>query len=227
MHENGRIPLSPPLPRRRVITLVALLTFALCIGGPALLGRALEAMAAVAAPSSDPWALRDLVVAVAWFTASTAVVVLTVCTLATIAAASTHGTLSIALHRLGSILPQSFRRLVLAACGAALTVNVSAAHASPSSTDTSAGRPGDSRALTGLRLPDLPVVPRHQPSTEVVVQAGQSLWSIAEDLTGPGTPPEQIAPVVERLYAANAHVIGPDPDLILPGTHLTTEGAAP
>ena len=72
------------------------------------------------------------------------------------------------------------------------------------------------------------------PATTHRVSAGESLWSITEELldaeaagapTDPssGGPPAQarIARAWPILYAANAESIGADPDLILPGTALS------
>lgn len=72
------------------------------------------------------------------------------------------------------------------------------------------------------------------PATTHRVSAGESLWSITEELldaeaagapTDPssGGPPAQarIARAWPVLYAANAESIGADPDLILPGTALS------
>ena len=72
------------------------------------------------------------------------------------------------------------------------------------------------------------------PATSHRVSAGESLWSITEELldaeaagtpTDPssGGPPAQarIARAWPVLYAANAESIGADPDLILPGTALS------
>ena len=72
------------------------------------------------------------------------------------------------------------------------------------------------------------------PATSHRVSAGESLWSITEELldaeaagapTDPssGGPPAQarIARAWPILYAANAESIGADPDLILPGTALS------
>ena len=64
--------------------------------------------------------------------------------------------------------------------------------------------------------------PREAASTSVhVVRAGESLWSIAEDLLGPGASTEEIARAVERLWELNAERIGSgDPDLIVSGQRL-------
>lgn len=81
--------------------------------------------------------------------------------------------------------------------------------------------------------PAAPVV-RPQPSTDlltraprivaaddaVVVHRGDTLWSIAARRLGAGASDAEIAADWPRWYAANRHVIGPDPDLILPGQRL-------
>lgn len=64
---------------------------------------------------------------------------------------------------------------------------------------------------TNLR-PNVPV--------SVVVRAGDSLWSIAARELGPAATNEAIAARWHDWYAANRHVIGNDPDLILPGQVL-------
>ena len=75
--------------------------------------------------------------------------------------------------------------------------------------------------------------PSSPPATTHQVSAGESLWSITEEILdagsagsptdpssgGPGTQ-AQIARAWPILYAANAESIGADPDLILPGTAL-------
>ena len=56
------------------------------------------------------------------------------------------------------------------------------------------------------------------------MHTGDSLWSIAADLAGSRASPQHIATCVDELYELNLHTIGPDPDLIVPGTVLTTPG---
>lgn len=63
----------------------------------------------------------------------------------------------------------------------------------------------------------------------VTVRRGDSLWSIVARHLGPGASDTEIAHEWPRWFAANAAVIGDDPDLILPGQQLTPplEGAHP
>ncbi|MPQ99813.1 hypothetical protein GB931_18195 [Modestobacter sp. I12A-02628] len=72
--------------------------------------------------------------------------------------------------------------------------------------------------------PDWPQVP----TGAHVVLRGDCLWDVAEHwLTQrDGTPPTdgQVAEAVQRWWAANAAVIGPDPDVLLPGQVLTPPG---
>lgn len=56
--------------------------------------------------------------------------------------------------------------------------------------------------------------------TPVIVRRGDTLWDIAARHLGEGATDAQIARVWPRWWAANREVIGPDPDLILPGTRL-------
>ncbi len=65
---------------------------------------------------------------------------------------------------------------------------------------------------------------------EIVVKRGDTLWGIAATDLGPGASAAQIAAHWPRWYEANRLMIGPDPDLILPGHILqppTTTGEQP
>jgi hypothetical protein len=55
---------------------------------------------------------------------------------------------------------------------------------------------------------------------EVVVRRGDTLWGIAARHLGPDASTWAIAAAWPRWYAANRTLIGPDPDLILPGQRL-------
>ena len=53
------------------------------------------------------------------------------------------------------------------------------------------------------------------------IRAGDSLWSIAERMLGPGASPAAIARKVSQLWSMNAATIRTgDPDLIMPGQEL-------
>ena len=58
-----------------------------------------------------------------------------------------------------------------------------------------------------------------------VVQAGESLWTIATDALPPEATAAQVANSSAAWYDANRSTIGPDPDLILPGQQLTAPAA--
>lgn len=83
--------------------------------------------------------------------------------------------------------------------------------------------------LSGLPLPERVAAessstpgPAHRgpaPST-VRVRPGDSLWSIAAALLPPGASPADVDRAWRRVAAANADVLGTDPDLIFPGTLL-------
>ncbi|HHX46207.1 MAG TPA: LysM peptidoglycan-binding domain-containing protein, partial [Brevibacterium sp.] len=66
--------------------------------------------------------------------------------------------------------------------------------------------------------PDADVtVPEDSGTATHVVAQGESLWSIAADLTD---APAEIPKIVADVYAANEDIIGPDPSLILAGQRL-------
>ena len=60
---------------------------------------------------------------------------------------------------------------------------------------------------------------------EVVVRRGDTLWSIAARHLGPEPSDAEIAQAWPAWHEANRGVVGPDPDLLLPGQVLRTPGA--
>jgi nucleoid-associated protein YgaU len=100
----------------------------------------------------------------------------------------------------------------------------------------------DRPASPGGWTPDRPAAPRHpRPSAPVhlvsspsrarqtgvgavVVRRGDSLWDLAARHLGPHASAADIAAEWPRWYAANREVIGPDPDLLLPGERLVPPG---
>jgi nucleoid-associated protein YgaU len=55
----------------------------------------------------------------------------------------------------------------------------------------------------------------------VVVEPGDSLWSITQERLGQGASPQQILNEVERTFELNRDLLGDDSDLILPGQELS------
>lgn len=74
------------------------------------------------------------------------------------------------------------------------------------------GRPGVELVTSGGT--------RCTPDGEVVVRRGDTLWDLAARSLGPGASDAEIAAAWPRWWHANHAAIGPDPDLLLPGTRL-------
>lgn len=74
---------------------------------------------------------------------------------------------------------------------------------------------GTALPTEGLLLPDLP-------ATDVVVRVrpGDSLWAVAARHLQPEAPAAAVDRAWRQLYRANTRVVGPDPDLVHPGTVL-------
>jgi LysM domain len=127
------------------------------------------------------------------------------------------------------------RRLVLAACGAAVVAGVSA--------PAVAGQGGDAERLAGLPLPDRATAgstlqPGSSPSAarpaptqhlaqrpgsgrdEVVVRRGDSLWALAAARLPRTAGPDEVDRAWRAVWAANRAEIGDDPGLIRPGQRL-------
>jgi nucleoid-associated protein YgaU len=136
--------------------------------------------------------------------------------------------------------PRGLRHAVAAALGVAVVAGAAGpGFADPSEPSTghthwTSARTGTpTGVLNGLAVPDRsagaataarrptarrPVV-RH-PEGTVVVHRGDSLWSISADLLSPRATDREITEAWHRLHRANSRRVGPDPDLILPGTPL-------
>jgi hypothetical protein len=129
--------------------------------------------------------------------------------------------------------PPWWRQALVGACGLSLAAPV-AAHAAPQHEQSPhrcavSCRAEDQRpsALAGLAFPDLPDVAAGTAAgapERRTVRRGDSLWRIARDELAPGAADSATCREVVAIYAANRAVIGPDPDLILPGTELTLPG---
>lgn len=223
MHENSPIGHHQgQRPLLRILLVVALVLAAAAIAASVLVPLTRALLSAVVATPPSGWMLRDLMVAAACVVADAAIGGLAISGVATALAAAGQG--SPTLSRCSRLAPRAFRQLVLAACGTALVLPLTSGAANADTTD-----PGHSGApeLAGLPLPDLPIgsgAGREAKLPTEVVRPGDSLWSISARLIGSDAESAQIANYVADLYALNSHLIGPDPDLILPGTELTTVG---
>ncbi len=137
------------------------------------------------------------------------------------------------LHRgLGALgdLTDRCTPLAVRAVVTSLTVGVGVTVAvGPALADTS-GSPGPpprspAAALTGLPLPDRTTGAAARPASwqdrsALVVRSGDSLWSLAERRLPDGSSDRAVTHGWHRLYAVNADRVGPDPDLLHPGTRL-------
>jgi nucleoid-associated protein YgaU len=133
-----------------------------------------------------------------------------------------YGETSEVLDRaLDRLCPALLRAVVTTALGVTVATSVAA----PAPADEHGPTPTPS-GLDGLALPDRTVgTEQRPPRGSVVVRTGDSLWGIAAALA-PGSPSDAtLTHAWHRLYRANATRIGPDPDLILPGTRLRVPAA--
>lgn len=142
-------------------------------------------------------------------------------------------------------VPLRVRRLLLTACGVAALGVAAPATATPGTTPAAppatpavttatsvAPVPAATRdpgiTLDGLPLPDRAVggagkrtgTRREAPERAVLVEPGDSLWSIASARVGPDPDAATVTTYWHALHRLNADVIGDDPDLIHPGQQL-------
>lgn len=182
------------------------------------------------------WACESLALAAtAWLAILTVVVVLDVAR---------------GQDRLRTGCPAWLRQLTLAACGVGVTVAfTSPAHASGADSTASAGTLRVPDALHGLAYPDRPVdspvapdrsnAARSQPAAASVragpagtdrpeasqrhthlVLPGDTLWDIAAETLAQRADDTEIAERWREIFIDNADALGPNPDLIHPGTVL-------
>lgn len=146
-------------------------------------------------------------------------------------------------------IPAPLRRMLLAACGAALAGSLAApsyavpvAHRDDRPAAVLRGLPLPERASTALHVarlvattaqraaqhtdrpqghrgPDASERRAPRPRT-VVVEPGDTLWALAAAGLPPGASDADVAARVALLHRANRAAVGPDPDLILPGQEL-------
>jgi hypothetical protein len=74
---------------------------------------------------------------------------------------------------------------------------------------------------TGSPSPPATEPPGEPSPCSIAVRSGDTLWDLASAHLGPGADDAAIDAAWRADYAANRDVVGPDPDLILPGQVLT------
>ncbi|MBA3232333.1 MAG: hypothetical protein H0T17_00045 [Propionibacteriales bacterium] len=123
--------------------------------------------------------------------------------------------------------PAWWRRGVLMLCGAGVCAYVGTTASYAGEHDPSDVCQVACADVEGLLLPDLPartvLPPAPRPDSRrsvVVVEVGDCLWDISRHELGPSASDTTVAARVESWYAHNRAILGPDPDLIFPGTHL-------
>jgi hypothetical protein len=179
--------------------------------------------------SQDPMGLDQIVVDAAACLVCLSYTVLVVTSLMIVGESlSQHAACAPSFRWVGA--PSWWRRVVLVACGLSLLAPVTAgpsfgrADEQPRCPRGCADVRSARSVLAGLPLPDLPSQQTPRAGHVVVVRPGDCLWLIARRLLGPTASDTVVYRSVQRLYASNSAAIGPDPDLILPGTELTTFG---
>lgn len=160
-----------------------------------------------------------------------------------------HRTGHAAWARLGARLtPAILRRVGAAVLGAQLLGSPAAwadappAQAPSVSASWTAGTTAAPPTVAGAGLPDAGWTPRapqtappgggaaQRPTTDrptVTVRAGDCLWDIAARELGPDATPREIDRRWRDWHRENAAAIGPDPDVIVPGTVLTAPAFSP
>lgn len=104
---------------------------------------------------------------------------------------------------------------------AAPSVASTAPEPPPASATTAPGTQTEAVVETAAADHPLTALARSGPGA-VVVEAGDSLWTIAARYLPPGATDAEVAAAWPRWYQANSAVIGADPDLIQPGQVLAT-----
>jgi hypothetical protein len=111
--------------------------------------------------------------------------------------------------------PRLFRRIVAAALGVGVTATVLGG-ATPALADRPAHRASTASAATSTGRPATTA----DHDVGVVVGSGDCLWTIAAGQLGARATAPRIAARWPRWWHANRIVIGPDPDVLVPGERL-------
>ena len=124
----------------------------------------------------------------------------------------------------GPLRPRALRHALLRAWAPTVGAAVVCA-GGPVAADTGGphGLPLPERPVASAAAPDRAVQRTARPGggpVRLTVRPGDCLWTIAADLVQPSPPAGEVDRAWRVLYRANHARIGPDPDLVLPGTRL-------
>ena len=186
----------------------------------ALAPRPAQALAVLSSsPTADPTAAgEDLLAAVALL--GWALLLWLGGVVLALVAARTPGTLGALCGRLAAaIAPAAVRRGLALALGLGLTAGSPAAWAAGGS--SSGGPALDWPVAVSTPVAASATAAALTAPAAYVVQPGDSLWTIAARQLPPGAAPARVAAAWPAWWQANRSQLGPDPDLIHPGTRLT------
>lgn len=123
------------------------------------------------------------------------------------------------------VTPHAVRRVLDVALGLSIATGVCAGPAAASYAGAGSGPPPAdvpaSAPIASAPVLDWPTAPPAGAAEHVVVTPGDTLWGLAERSLGGGATAAQVAQTWPAWWDANRDVIGPDPDLLHPGTRLT------
>jgi nucleoid-associated protein YgaU len=132
------------------------------------------------------------------------------------------------------VLPTALYRLLAGAAGLGVLLSPAVASAAPHPAPTASAPAPQWPSDSPLPPPAWPATPVPRPATPrhtadrtpapraaaVVVQPGDTLWSITAEHLPADAGPKRVAREWPRWFAANRAVVGADPDLIRPGQVL-------
>ncbi len=231
--------------RTRVLLPATALGFVLTAPRPAPALSTLTGGATAAGPYAAEAAVATLLAAVAlagWLLLSW----LTLVAVLLVVGSAGTGRVAAAVRTAATwVAPYAARRLIAAALGLGL-VTLGAAPAAADASPPTLDWPGAASVTRVHQAADLdwptagpgiasPPPPAAAPSpvrpdagsATRTVRPGDSLWRIAAQELGPDASAARIAQAWPTWWQANRTVIGPDPDLLRPGTRLTAPAPAP
>lgn len=220
-----------PVRRHGALTARAAVVGVVCLAAEYALLHALAAhLAAAGAALRGPGGLHALAAVI---TAAAAVLLVLAWTWLSCGALLTAADVlrSGAATRRRLAVPLGWHRLVAALLGTGALCLPTAVRADAPGEGSGRNDPGRAAAvIDGLPLPDRPRGTGHRRpprSGTLQVATGDSLWSLSSAHLGARAPDARVAATWPRWYSVNRAQIGPDPDLLIPGTTLRIPTSPP